>query len=163
MKRVCFAILAMIGCLEAKEFGQRGPLFPIEEENLEEHFRKMGAQAGAQVLEGIRQEIEQPEPLGLPRAETETSHLVDLFGLNLNMLFFDGSDPAQVAWAKEQEDSFLWILTGGSPSELEEETGREIFFDQMGLYTSRLKVTAVPATAVPEEGQIRVTQVLVKP
>ncbi len=162
MKFVLLALIA-IGCLEAKEFGQRGPLFPIEEENLEEHFRKMGAQVGAQVLAGVQREIEHPGPLGIPPAGEASSHLVDLSGLDLNMLFFDGDDPTQIAWAKEHGDGFLWILTGGSPSALEEETGREIFFDQMGLYTSRLKIKAVPATAVPDEGQIRVNQVPVKP
>lgn len=159
MKMLLVLALAASALLEAKDFGQRGLLFPIEEENLEEYFRKTGGESVARHLKEMQRQIEHPDSLGLPLAQVEKSHLVDLPGFGMKMLFIDGGDPSQVRWAKGLGDDFLWILVSGSPSDLEEEIGREIFFDQMGLYTNRLKIKEIPATAAPEEGKIRVTQI----
>ncbi len=160
--KMLIALLAFGTLLEAKDFGVKGPLFAIEEENLETHFQNTCAESAEKVLSEIREKIEHPDSLGLPPAVEASSHLVDLPGLGVKMLFIDGDDPNQVAWAQEQGDDFLWILVGGTPTDLEEKLGREIFFDQMGLYTKRLKIKEIPAKAVPEEGQIRVIQTPVK-
>lgn len=61
------------------------------------------------------------------------------------MLFFDGTDPAQVAWAKKEPSDFKWVLIKGSPIALEEQEERSVYFDQFGMLTSQFKIKNVPA------------------
>jgi conjugal transfer pilus assembly protein TraW len=67
------------------------------------------------------------------------------------MLFFDGSDPAQVAWARKQPADFKWVLVKGSPLALEKQEERLVYYDQFGYYTTRFDIHHVPAK-VKQEG-----------
>jgi conjugal transfer pilus assembly protein TraW len=61
------------------------------------------------------------------------------------LLFFDGSDPAQVAWARNQPDDFKWVLIKGSPIALEKQENRPVYYDQFGYYTTRFDIRNAPA------------------
>ncbi len=67
------------------------------------------------------------------------------------MLFFDGSDPAQVAWARKQPSVFKWVLVRGRPIALETEEERPVYYDQFSYYTTRFDIHNVPAR-VKQEG-----------
>ncbi len=68
------------------------------------------------------------------------------------LLFFDASDPAQIAWAKAAPPDFKWILVKGSPIALEEKEERPVYFDQFGLFTSKFQIQNVPAK-VSQDGK----------
>jgi conjugal transfer pilus assembly protein TraW len=106
------------------------------------------------------------------------------------LLFFDGRDPAQVAYARDlviaaagtgtgtgtRADSapsggdsggatlgaIKPILTGGSPLELSRQWQRPVYFDQGGKLVERLGIKAVPAR-VRQDGQLlRIDEVPVR-
>lgn len=61
------------------------------------------------------------------------------------LLFFDGSDPAQIAWARRFSTDYKWVLVKGSPLSLENQEKRPVYFDQFGLFTIRFQIQNVPA------------------
>jgi conjugal transfer pilus assembly protein TraW len=78
-------------------------------------------------------------------------NLLEKMELPGGMLFFDGSDPSQVAWARKAPSVFKWVLVKGRPIALENEEKRPIYFDQFGYYTTRFDIHNVPAR-VKQEG-----------
>jgi conjugal transfer pilus assembly protein TraW len=66
------------------------------------------------------------------------------------MLFFDGSDPSQVAWARLQPPDFKWVLVKGSPIVLQTEEKRPVYYDQFGYYMTRFAIHNVPAKVMQE-------------
>lgn len=80
--------------------------------------------------------------------------------LSKRLLFLDGDDPAQVAWAKEHEEKSprsLWILVKGSPFVLFKEK-RAVFFDQMGVLVRKLGISHIPASVIQEGKHLRITE-----
>ena len=84
--------------------------------------------------------------------------------LSEDLLFFDGDDAAHIEWAKSLEGSTKWILVAGHPLDLEKQENHAVYFDQNGLLTRKLNITAIPARvsqdgvllkieAVPMEGK----------
>ena len=65
--------------------------------------------------------------------------------LSEELLFFDGDDAAHIEWAKSLEGSTKWILVAGHPLGLEKQEKRAVYFDQNGLLTRKLSITAIPA------------------
>ena len=65
------------------------------------------------------------------------------------LLFFDGSNPMHVAWAREEQGK--WILVKGKPLDLESEENRPIYFDQFGCLTEKLGIQSIP-TKVSQQG-----------
>lgn len=69
--------------------------------------------------------------------------------LNETLLFFNGDDLHQVAWAEEQiantPGTIKPILIQGDWSALMKQWHRPVYFDQQGKLTSRLGLTHVPA------------------
>lgn len=63
--------------------------------------------------------------------------------LNQPLLLIDGTDPLQVAWARQERG--VWILTKGKPLKLEEEEGIPVYFDQGGVLCKKFKIEAVPS------------------
>ena len=61
------------------------------------------------------------------------------------LLFFDGDDPKQVEWARSQDNRDKWVLVAGRPLDLGEEEGREVFFDQGGMYVNKFGIENIPA------------------
>ena len=145
------AFLLTACALCAKDFGKRAETFPIVEENMismiekaVEHFDFNG------YMQEMADSFQNPKPLsGLKEAEEIRSFTLEApEGLEkMEFLFFDGSNEKHVEWAKKQEPSALWILVKGSPIALGEKEGREVFFDQFGMYTSRFHIEHIPAKA----------------
>lgn len=72
------------------------------------------------------------------------------FGADL--LFFDGDDAEQVAWARRQAPESKWVLTKGAPFVLQDQEERPVFFDQGGLLTRHFGIQALP-TRIRREGK----------
>jgi conjugal transfer pilus assembly protein TraW len=85
---------------------------------------------------------------------------LSLRSLSKTLLFLDGDDPDQVAWAQGQEKGHkrvLWILVKGSPFLLFQEN-RSVFFDQMGVLVKKLGISHVPASVIQEGKHLRITE-----
>ncbi len=80
---------------------------------------------------------------------------LDYVALREQLLFFDGRDEQQVAWAtREAKDRpSKMILTAGAWLDLSGKLGRRVFFDVSGWLTSKFGITAVPAI-VWQEGRL---------
>ena len=72
---------------------------------------------------------------------------LETVSLSQNLLFFDGDDTDQVAFAKEKlnEGPIKLILTKGAPLALSETWKVPVYFDQSGLLTKQLGIHHVPA------------------
>lgn len=84
---------------------------------------------------------------------------LDTHALRSPLLFVDGDNETQVAWAVEQfkaakpEQKPLIILVKGSPFDLSEKVGFPIYFDQEGHLVKKLRIKQVPAI-VRQEGKL---------
>lgn len=81
--------------------------------------------------------------------------------LSQNLLFFDGDDPDQVAFAKEKlkQDQVKLILVKGAPLALSEEFKAPVYFDQEGRLTQHLGIHHVPAIVTQEGLRLRIEEV----
>jgi len=86
---------------------------------------------------------------------------LDYSSLEGGLLFFDGANEKQVAWARKQSDDAKWILVGGRPIELEEKEGRGVYFDQRGVYVHHFGLRSVPAKITQQGKQFLVEEILV--
>ena len=78
------------------------------------------------------------------------------------VLMIDGDDPAQLAWAKSQDTTAHWVLVKGLPLDLEEQTGRPIYFDQGSVLTQNFGITQVPCRITQQGKQLLVEELVVK-
>lgn len=161
MKWLSAFLLSAIS-LSAKDFGKRAETFPIVEEDFISMIEKAVERFD---FEGYMQEMadsfQNPKPLSyLTEGDQSRSFSLEApEGLEeMELLFFDGSNEKQIQWAKSQEPGALWILVKGSPIALGEKEGREVFFDQFGIYTSRLNIEHIPAKAVVRGDRIVVEE-----
>lgn len=72
------------------------------------------------------------------------------------LLIFDANDPKQILWAKNIHG--IWILTNGSPLELEKQENRPVYFDQAGYLTTKLGITSLPAIVTQEDKKLKVEE-----
>jgi len=72
---------------------------------------------------------------------------LETVSLSQSLLFFDGDDADQVAFAKEKlsQGSIKLILTNGTPLALSETWKVPVYFDQSGRLTQQLGIHHVPA------------------
>jgi len=80
------------------------------------------------------------------------------------MVFFDGDDPAQLAYAlstlrRYGSQRTRLILVKGSPVALMQREKTPVFFDQMGLLTDKFRLRQVPAVIVREGDALRISEV----
>lgn len=110
----------------------------------------------------------------LHKAGTKVNPL-DYMDLERRVFFINGKDKDQIAWLKENirigEDMVslekqdnnsqdLVILVAGSPIELSEELGIQVYFDQNGgVLTSKWHITKVPAIVEQEGKQLRIEEI----
>lgn len=79
------------------------------------------------------------------------------------LVFIDGDDEDQVAWAlKRFDDKARLILVRGAPLELMTKRQRRFYFDQAGTLTSKFGITAVPAVVEQAGKAMRVTEAPIK-
>ncbi|MGK5593735.1 MAG: type-F conjugative transfer system protein TraW [Parachlamydiaceae bacterium] len=76
-----------------------------------------------------------------------------------DLLLFDGDDSYQINWAKKQKGK--WILTNGSPVEIEKQEARPVYFDQNGVIISKFGIDSVPAR-VSQKGKLLLIELVAK-
>lgn len=90
---------------------------------------------------------------------------LDTVPLRAPLVFLDGDDPAQLAWAAQRFGSTRakLILVRGAPLELMKARQRRFYFDQSGTLVKHFGIRGVPAT-VEQEGRVLViTEAPIKP
>ena len=79
------------------------------------------------------------------------------------LLFLDGDDPHQQAWAKAHQKDYVMILVKGKPLELEQKWGIPIYFDQGGYLCQTYGIRHVPARVDVTGDILTVTEFKVGP
>ena len=111
----------------------------------------------------VGQDLRDARGRGIVAAGTRVNPL-DSVPLRQRLVFLDGDDPAQVAWAMANTTALnaKLILVNGSPFALMKAEQRRFFFDQQGTLTGRLGIHAVPAL-VQQQGRALLIRELVVP
>lgn len=78
---------------------------------------------------------------------------LDSVALRQDLLFLDGDDPDQLAWALRQGPQAKLILVAGAPLALMKARQRRFYFDQQGTLTGKFGIRAVPAR-VRQQGRL---------
>jgi conjugal transfer pilus assembly protein TraW len=104
----------------------------------------------------------------LYRAGTAVNPL-DYMDLDRRLFFVDGREEKQVEWLKSRllQDSSSGenqiedriILVGGSPVELQDKLGFEVYFDQAGELTTRFGIKGSPALAEQDGKSLKIVEV----
>jgi conjugal transfer pilus assembly protein TraW len=90
---------------------------------------------------------------------------LDTVPLRAPLVFLDGDEPGQIAWALRRYGTSRakLILVKGAPLELMKARQRRFYFDQGGTLVKRFGIRAVPAS-VEQQGRVLViTEEVVKP
>ena len=90
---------------------------------------------------------------------------LDTVPLRAPLVFLDGDDPAQLAWAAQRygRSRAKLILVRGAPLQLMKTRQRRFYFDQGGKLVKHFGIRAVPA-AVEQQGRVLViTEAPIKP
>ena len=90
---------------------------------------------------------------------------LDTVPLRAPLVFLDGDDPAQLAWAAQRygRSRAKLILVRGAPLQLMKARQRRFYFDQGGKLVKHFGIRAVPA-AVEQQGRVLViTEAPIKP
>jgi conjugal transfer pilus assembly protein TraW len=90
---------------------------------------------------------------------------LDTVPLRAPLVFLDGDEPGQIAWALRRygPSRAKLILVKGPPLELMKSRQRRFYFDQGGTLVKRFGIRAVPAS-VEQQGRVLViTEEVVKP
>lgn len=108
----------------------------------------------------------------LYKAGTRVNPL-DYMNLDRRLFFIDGREEKQVEWLRGQllpdnssgvkkiEDRI--ILVGGSPPEVQDKLGFEVYFDQGGELTTRFGIRGSPAVAEQAGKNLKIVEVAVDP
>jgi len=96
---------------------------------------------------------------------------LDYMNLDRRLFFIDGREEKQVEWLKGQlllgSSSFdkkiedRVILVGGSPPEIQDKLGFEVYFDQGGELTTRFGIRGSPAVAAQAGKNLKIVEVAV--
>jgi type-F conjugative transfer system protein TraW len=99
----------------------------------------------------------------LIHAAGTTINPLDWRPLTRQLLFIDGDDGAQVAWAEAMgaKDStrVKIILVSGAPLELGRKWQQQVYFDQKGLLVAKLDIQQVPALVSQDGRRLRIDEV----
>ena len=175
----------------ARDYGQRGTVFPVIEADLLEQIRQRltgmeqsgeTARLNAELKRRTIARVNRPDPVaGLARASTArvwsfdptitlgadirgaNGAMIHAAGTMVNpldsvrlrgdLLFLDGDDPDQLAWALNQNKAAKLILVKGAPLELMKARQRRFYFDQGGQLIAKFGIKAVPAR-VRQQGRL---------
>nr|WP_254447751.1 type-F conjugative transfer system protein TraW [Sphingomonas sp. ID1715] len=88
---------------------------------------------------------------------------LDTVPLRQKLVFLDGDDAAQVAWARAHTTALdaKLILVAGSPFDLMKAEQRRFYFDQSGTLTRHFGIHAVPALVEQTGRTLRITELLI--
>jgi len=99
----------------------------------------------------------------LIHAAGTTINPLDWRPLTRQLLFIDGDDVDQVAWAEAMgaKDSVQVkvILVSGAPLELGRKWQQQVYFDQQGLLVAKLDIQHVPAVVRQDGRRLRIDEV----
>ncbi len=86
---------------------------------------------------------------------------LETVSLSQKLLFFNGDDPDQIAFATEKlsQGSIKLILTNGTPLALSETWKVPVYFDQSGRLTKQLGIHHVPAVVAQEKLRLRIEEI----
>jgi len=90
---------------------------------------------------------------------------LEMHSLKCPLLFVDGDDSQQVAWAIRQHQAAeslhkpKIILVQGSPFELSKKLNLPIYFDQSGVLVKKLGISCVPARLYQQEKTLTIEEV----
>ena len=88
---------------------------------------------------------------------------LEVVSLSKRLVFFDGGDARQVAFAKQTLSSAgagtKPILVGGQPLKLMRSWKRPVYFDQGGTLVKRLGIQQVPAIVSQDGKRLRIDEV----
>jgi conjugal transfer pilus assembly protein TraW len=76
------------------------------------------------------------------------------------LLFLDGDDHEQVAWAKTQHVLSKWVLVKGSPVDLEEKLKHPVYFDQAGVLVNKFGIQQVPCRISQKDRKLLVEELI---
>ena len=79
--------------------------------------------------------------------------------LTRDLLFIDGTRPAEVAWALGYARPAKIVLLAGRPFDLARTHVRPFFFDQNGALSAHLGLAATPSLVTPEGLKLRITEI----
>lgn len=84
--------------------------------------------------------------------------------LSSALVFLDGEDLTQVAWAEsiQAKQTSKVILTSGAPFQLMEKWKVPVYFDQGGTLTKKLGIRHVPALVVQEGMRLKISEIALK-
>jgi conjugal transfer pilus assembly protein TraW len=90
---------------------------------------------------------------------------LDTVSLRAPLVFLDGDDPAQLAWASARygKTNAKLILVRGAPLALMKARQRLFYFDQGGALVKHFGIRAVPAVVEQQGRVLRITETPVKP
>ena len=90
---------------------------------------------------------------------------LDTVPLRAPLVFLDGDEPAQLAWAlgRYGASKAKLILVKGAPLELMKARQRRFYFDQGGTLVKRFGIRAVPATVEQQGRALLITEQPIKP
>ena len=198
------ALLAVLLCpapVLARDYGQRGTVFPVIERDLLEQIHSRLTQMErsgetARLNEDLKRRtiarVNRPDPVaGIVRASEarrwqfdptitlaadirgakgELIHAagtrvnpLDSVGLRADLLFLDGDDPDQLAWALKQAANAKLILVKGAPLELMKARQRRFYFDQGGKLTERFGIRSVPARVRQQGRLLEISEIALPP
>ena len=185
----------------ARDYGQRGTVFPVIERDLLEQIHSRLTQMErsgetARLNEDLKRRtiarVGRPDPVaGIVRAsEARRWHFdptitlaadirgakgelihaagtrvnpLDSVGLRAELLFLDGDDPDQLAWALKQAANAKLILVKGAPLELMKARQRRFYFDQGGKLTERFGIRSVPARVRQQGRLLEISEIALPP
>ena len=194
-------LLALPASVQARDYGQRGAMFPVIERDLLEQIHTRLAQMEksgetARLNQELKRRtiarVNRPDPVvGLIRAHESRSwpfdptitlaadvrgakgELIHAAGTRVNpldsvklrgdLLFFDGDDPAQIAWALRQEANAKLILVKGAPLELMKARQRRFYSDQGGKLSEKFGIRAVPALVRQNGRMLEISEIALPP
>jgi conjugal transfer pilus assembly protein TraW len=87
---------------------------------------------------------------------------LETVSLSKPMVFLDGDNLKQLKWLdviRNKYKQLTIILAKGEPIKLSEELKEEVYFDQEGLITNKLKVEQIPAIVTQENKLLRIEEV----
>jgi conjugal transfer pilus assembly protein TraW len=98
-----------------------------------------------------------------------------LFSFSKTLIFIDGDDERQIAWAKDYQShlshpknnnnnknknkAIKWILTNGSPNEAATALHARLYFDQNGHLTQKLKLKNTPSVVNQVKTQWQIQEI----
>lgn len=111
----------------------------------------------------VRQDLRDGRGRIVVAAGTRVNPL-DTVPLRQRLVFLDGDDPAQVAWARSTTTALnaKLILVGGSPFALMKAEQRRFYFDQQGTLTRHFGIHAVPALVEQQGRTLAIHELVVR-